>query len=598
MALAEGPQFFGRMHREQLPDQALKTTRSASQDTNFRAANLLVPRQTAWPTDRPAVHPRAPKFFPPQRSYRFQWKDLLEEFFSFYPTNLRNISVELFRQIPLLQRRFAARPFAASLVVHLLGIPLLPILFQLIPRHHANDSILNQNSVVYYHVQKLSQMPRVPKLSPFGPGSSPGVGTPPMQIPTKGASQSLGAIFAVSRPHLPDNNHQTILQPHTPDIKIKIDLKLPNLVIQQAGPAKPRVQYSPSDVRPLQPKQVELRADAPKLTDPISPPATQGLAAVLVATQAHLAVPIGGSSAPVIPSSGGRGTDLGSAPSFDTGALTGQGLIALSTDRGGPADMVALPPGNRHGEFALAPGASGQGSPGGAIGSTGRGGVGGNGPGGNESNGVGSGTYGGGGGTNGTSSGFISLRGDNAGDALLADPGPAAIAQMVYPLPASALIRHNMLVVSAGPIGGGGSNVYGELPCGKIYTVFLPTGSKQWSLQYCQKSETSAPAENRPQSAVLHTELPILPPEAKESYDFQRLPLPPEKTHKFIILRGVISEDGNVERVEIHQGLLPAMDAAARLAFSQWKFQPAMRSGKPMRVEILVAIPGDPVKSK
>ena len=499
--------------------------------------------------------------------------------------------------------------------------------------------------MVYYHVQKLSPLPHVPKLSPFGPGSSPGIGTPPLQVSAKGASRSLGALFAVSRPHLPDNSHQTILQPHTPDIKIKVDLKLPNLVTQQARPAKPRAEYNPKDVRPLQPKQVSVRAEAPKIPAPNSPPLTQGLAAVPVVTEARLAVPIGsasapiipsaggqgvdtyaapnfgiggsasgqgfaaipvsqgrvgapigGSSAPVTPSSSGKGVDLGAAPSFDTATPLGQGLIALSTDPGGPADMVALPPGNRHGQFAIAPEVSGPGSPGGTTGSSGQGGVGGSGPGGNESTGVGKGVYGGGG-SDVTSSGFVSLRGSHGGDARLADPGPAAIAQMVYPLPASALLRHNQLVVSAGPIGGGGSNVYGELPCGKIYTVFLPTGGKQWSLQYCRKSEGSAASETRARSTVVHTELPILPPEAQENYEFLRLPLPPEKAHKFIILRGAISEDGNVEHVEIYQGLLPAMDAAARLAFSQWKFKPALRDGKPVRVEILVAIPAEQPKA-
>ena len=33
------------------------------------------------------------------------------------------------------------------------------------------------------------------------------------------------------------------------------------------------------------------------------------------------------------------------------------------------------------------------------------------------------------------------------------------------------------------------------------------------------------------------------------------------------------------------------MDEAARAAFSQWKFKPALRDGKPVPVEILVGIP-------
>jgi outer membrane biosynthesis protein TonB len=33
------------------------------------------------------------------------------------------------------------------------------------------------------------------------------------------------------------------------------------------------------------------------------------------------------------------------------------------------------------------------------------------------------------------------------------------------------------------------------------------------------------------------------------------------------------------------------MDEAARLAFSRWKFKPAMRAGKPVAIELLVGIP-------
>jgi hypothetical protein len=35
------------------------------------------------------------------------------------------------------------------------------------------------------------------------------------------------------------------------------------------------------------------------------------------------------------------------------------------------------------------------------------------------------------------------------------------------------------------------------------------------------------------------------------------------------------------------------MDEAARLAFSRWKFRPAMRSGKPVALEVLVGISPD-----
>ena len=639
MGTTDGPQTF----RDKDPGRVLggAANPARSEDGKLEAANLLIPKAPARVFEKTVVEPRQPRFLPQAREYHFHWKDLLEEFFSLYPLHLRNISVDLFRDVPLLPRRFAARPLAASLILHMVAIPLLPVLLAVIPRKHASDDTWqnNSNSVVYYHVQKLGPLPKLPRLSPFGPGSSPGIGTPMQQAAEKGATQALSALFAVSRPHIPDNNHQTILEPRTsPDLKIKNDLKLPNLVSAETPPPKPRVRYVPNDARPQQPRRAEVRAEAPKLSATDSTPQPNGLA-ILPTEHARLAVPLGNVSAPIVATrgqgvdpgvaptfadvagnnqnsqpisvaegrvaapvgnasvpnlsrTGGKGLQLDAAPVFDTNIANDQGLVVLNVDPGGPAEILSLPEGNRYGSFGIAPGVSRPGSPGGREAAAMHGGVGGAGPGGNESSGIGRGSSGGGGGNDAAASGFISMRGRTDSNNLLADPGPAAVAQMVYALPAASLLRHNTLVVSAGPIGGGGSNVYGKLPCGKIYTVFLPTGGKQWPLQFCEKTNEQRALENKGRTTVVHTELPLIPPEAKESYDFKRLPLPPEKAGKSIILRGAISEDGNVEEVDIHQGLLPAMDAAARLAFSQWKFKPALRSGKPVRVEILVAIPG------
>lgn len=206
--------------------------------------------------------------------------------------------------------------------------------------------------------------------------------------------------------------------------------------------------------------------------------------------------------------------------------------------------------------------------------------------------GMGRGTYGGGG-RNSGSEGIISLKGSDGGNGRLSDPGPDPVASMVYPLPSLIGVRHNALVVSAGPMGGGGLDIYGALPCGKIYSVFLTASGKRWSLEYCQKSESPRRSEDLTHSHIVHTELPLVPPEAEEEFDFKRVPLPPEKANKMIILRGEIGEDGKPQNLEVFRGLSPEMDAAAQLAFSRWTFRPAMRSGKPVSVQILLGIPAE-----
>ena len=275
---------------------------------------------------------------------------------------------------------------------------------------------------------------------------------------------------------------------------------------------------------------------------------------------------------------------------MEASRTNGIDLAILGTDPVGAAASLALPLANRYGEFSIAPEKSEHGSPGGREGSLpGETGTGGNGAGGNGSTGAGRGTYGGGG-ENSGSEGIISL---NGGAGRLGDPGADPVARMVYPLPSPTGVRHNALVVSAGPMGGGGLDIYAVLPCGKIYTVFLTASGKRWSLQYCQKSESPQRSADLTRSPIVHTELPLVPPEAEEKFDFKRVPIPPEKAHKIIVLRGEIGEDGKPRNLEVFRGSASEMDAAARLAFSRWIFKPATRSGKPVCVQILLGIPAD-----
>ena len=111
---------------------------------------------------------------------------------------------------------------------------------------------------------------------------------------------------------------------------------------------------------------------------------------------------------------------------------------------------------------------------------------------------------------------------------------------------------------------------------------------KPWTLQFCQAGATPA-AQNR--SAVIHMEQGIIQPDATTRFDFKRLPVPFEKKNKPIVLKGVIKDDGTVTDLKVFQGIVPGMDEAARVAFSRWKFKPAMREGKNIAVDILVGIP-------
>lgn len=525
-----------------------------------------------------------PDFIAPRNFYRFRWSELLTTAVTRYRHGPSKSSAPLFRQNAVGPRRLGVQALAASLLLHLVGYALFPKFFsRFAPSSTAATLISDENKIVYYHFAKQELGGPIPKILPPGPGSMPGIASGPKRTPAKGATNALGTFFAVSRPRLPDNSRQTILQYiRPPELRIKKDLRLPNIIFAEPLVPKPPLDIDANNVRPVRPTKRQYSDNAP----PLSMSDTQKQEAGLPLSSA----PVGAPPAPLPASPSGETSGDTARPPMEASRTNGNELVMLGTDPTGSAASVALPLGNRYGEFSIAPGGSEHGSPGGREGGLPtEAGTGGNGVGGNGSTSAGRGNDGGGG-ENSLAEGIITLNGD-AGR--LGNPGPDPVARMVYPLAPPTGVRHNAFVVSAGPMGGGGLDIYAVLPCGKIYTVFLTASGKRWSLQYCQKSESSARSADLTRSPIVHTELPLVPPEAEEKFDFKRLPLPAEKAHKIIVLRGEIGEDGKPRNLEVFRGSASEMDAAARLAFSRWIFKPATRSGKPVCVQILLGIPVD-----
>lgn len=146
------------------------------------------------------------------------------------------------------------------------------------------------------------------------------------------------------------------------------------------------------------------------------------------------------------------------------------------------------------------------------------------------------------------------------------------------------------MIVSSGAVGGGGLAVYKALPCGKIYTVFIAMPGGNWTLEYCKQGQPSEAGQSGDTAAVIHMEPGLVPPDALQTFDFKRLAVSEVSQHKQIILRGVIDADGSVKEAKVFLGLQSQMDEAARVAFSKWKFKPALQSGKPVPIEFLVGI--------
>jgi hypothetical protein len=566
--------------------------RKTGEGERFQARQLLRPSASLAVEVRPVPVTALPVFLTPRDFFRHQWIEMLQLALTPYPRHLRNVYSQLFRQLPVRPGRFALRPVALSLGLHFLVLLCVPFIFSSLPLLTDENTIapINRETTVYYRFPTPKQRAAIPTIRPRGPGAIPGSGALPERSPMQGARKALGTIFAVSHPKLPDNDHQTILQSQSaPELRIKTDLKLPNLIAQNRTAPKIPLNFHSNRAGPLAPSKKENVLLEPNLRAASSTPEI----ATMISTTDHqprIAVPIGAAPAPNLPSMRTGTAGDPAAPEIGPGGGTAnQGLLVLGTQPGELTNLVGLPPGNRYGQFSIAPGGGG-GSPGGSTDGVVSGGKSGGTAGGSESVGVGSGSYGGGGGDTGTS-GFVSLRGTGGAPENLGELNPGLIESMVFALPKITGPRHPGIVIAAGPIGGGGLEVYGALHCGKIYTVLLPMSGKNWTLQFCQTpgSETIAPAQTR--SSVVHMDAALMPPEAETRFDFKRPPIPAEKIHKLIILEGTILPEGTVQNLKVHEGLAPAVDAAALRAFSQWTFKPAMRAGKPVSVDVLVGIP-------
>ena len=573
---------------------------------------------------------RSPRFLVSWEGKYSDWWGSLKTLFTRVRLHPLRESIDLFRGTPVAPFRFAGGSLSVSLLLHFFGILLLPFLLAFSGSSDVASYAAYEEpqKIYYYQIPKHDPFEKLPRITPSGEGGQPGAGELQALLQKIGSTTSARRIVIVSKPIRPDNNRQTIYQPATPpDLHIDMELKLPNVV---GGPSvavpKPQVHFTPNSSKPMQAHRTATKATAPTLAG-LNAAMSTSLPPATVA-QPHLAVPlnesrpmqaqvvIGQVNAPSLSAANvATATNLGesyragqpaapAAPPSDADtsgsgkasknnavqtAGDGSGIVVIGVDPAEAAALVNLPPGNRWGDFTIAPGGGQPGAVGGSengmpgAGSTLTG------AGGDRVPGVGPGYKGGGGGNSG-SSGTLSITGGTGGkgENML---DPTIINDSVFAVPSTLVLRKNALVVSAGPMGGGGLDAYGALHCSKIYTVFLAMPGKSWTLQFCQSGHSAAAPAPQSRSSVIHMEQGLLPPDVETRFDFKRLPVPFEKKNKPIVLKGVIKDDGTVDDLQIYHSIVPEMDEAARVAFSRFKFKPAMREGKPVAVDILIGIP-------
>jgi len=478
-------------------------------------------------------------------------------------------------------QRLQINPLGGSLSVsYLIHFAAVLMLLRLHPfsapiRLNASPAFPGPKKTILYVVPVSKQLMVFAKINGSEGGGAAGKGAVAGK-PALGSSDFERKLTVVSAPLHPTNSHQLILQPSTPpDLLIKQELKLPNSILGTPL-AMPREQV---DIVLTGPKRMpNARNDSPDLASPVLPAPAAGLKLAAVPAIKTPDLPV--LAAPQTQTDG-VSRSASSAPSAGAAAQEGESreqrsLLALSTDPG--KNKIALPPGNKYGEFSLSPARANFGSPGGSGTIPVAGGTDGISSGGDGSTGVGHGKEGGGG--KDADGSLISLNGSGAGS--------GSYQMMIFPVPPNPAIRKNKMIISAGPLGGGGLGVYKALPCGRIFTTFLPMPVANWTLEYCTASKSSAAARR---TASVQLEEAVAPPAPLQAFDFRRPPLSHDKTPKNLILKGSIREDGTVANLQVYQGVMRDFDELAKATFNLWKFMPATRAGKPVPVEILVGIP-------
>jgi len=473
-----------------------------------------------------------------------------------------------------------------SVVLFLLEVP-----FWFLLPHGQTDNIHLPQIVYTFHEITLPK--DLPSVKPPGPGGQPGKGIHPDKAPAKGSTAFHRSVTVVSNPPNADNNFQTIIQPRVPAAqKIKINLRLPNIVLGATLPVP-----GPPPVVPPPPMKLSLPKTLNSLTIPqvsvvsLKPPDLK----IPASDSPNMpAIPV--PPPPVPPASEPKPTNLTAIATMGVQALSNGSetrLLSLSLDPGPPTDKLSIPAGNRYGAFTISPAGTHAGSPSGVNGGSPMGGSGGPGSGGDNSTGVGSGHAGGGGGGAAGSGLAVSTSG-NPGAAGAGNGGrlsASTLAKLVYPILRPPPKNRFAMVVTAGPMGGGGLHIFGVLKGGKIYTIFLPMPLKSWVLQYSAIKSADGAKSPQTKGVTLQIDFGVVPPAVEKRFDFHRPTLTAEEKKKMIVLHGTIGADGEVHDLTVYRGVENVADQAALAAFAKWKFQPAIHGGKPVPIEVLLGIP-------
>ena len=513
---------------------------------------------------------------------------------------------EIFSDV-LVAKRYPARSFATSVLLH---IGMITLLFSLSGMKFGQTLPLTRASlerdfeITYYKPADL-----LPKISSASDGPKDPAGERKDVKPPKGSTAFHPTQTIQSAPPRPDNSTQTIVQPSTPDVQIKQEVKVPNIVIWNVEETKVEsIQIASKQISAA----LSRKPETPEFQPPDPENVQKSISELTIAKSdvininPKLMLHPGASPEWSIGSDSGNPGPLINVPSGPVGGDQLRNLVVLSANPGLPGPGgIKVPPGNRTGAFSISPEGNRAGSPDGVDGGILGGGV----PGGGGS-GKGNG-FGSGGNIAQIQIPGLSVKGGpNGGAPTIAGPGkrpraPGGFSEMVtIDDPGES---YNITVVE-GSRGGAGLGVYGVLSGKRNYTVFVPMPAGRWIMQFSEMGDRTpqpAPSTDNPGTSGAQSQVyvtasdPIVQPRPLRKVDPGR----PEdeelaKLRGMVVLYAIIRKDGGVDKVRVIRSLNPALDERAMAALKQWKFKPAQQDEKPIEVQALFGIPFKPQLNK
>ena len=499
--------------------------------------------------------------------------------------------------------------FVASIFVH---IGLISLLYGLSgisfirPLPLTKEALERDFNITYYRPSDP-----LPMITSASDGPKQPAGEKKQVKPPKGSTAFHPTQTIQSAPPKPDNPRQTIVQPSTPDVKIKEEVKVPNIVVWDVEETKVEtVQIANKQVSQM----LTRKLDTPNLRppDPELKNVERNISELTIAKSqaANLNPKLiehpGASPEWNIGSDSGNPGPLINMPAGISGNDELRNLVVLSANPGLPGPGgIKVPPGNKTGAFSISPQGNREGSPDGVDGGI-----------------LGGGVPGGGGSGKGNGSGFgsggniaqiqipgVSVKGGpSSGVPGIAGPGrrPRALGGFSEMVTIEDPGESYNITVVEGSRGGAGLGVYGVLSGKRNYTVFVPMPAGRWIMQFsemgdhsAQPSVTESTAPSTRSQVYLAAGDPILQPRPLRKVDPGR----PEdeelaKLRGMVVLYAVIRKDGGVDKIRVIRSLNPALDDRAMDALKHWKFKPAQQGENPIEVQALFGIPFRPQPSR